>query len=327
MDKLYTNSWVLRIFALILALALFLYVGYEEKLKRESTPSATTSVEVIENVPLQAYYDNENLIVSGLPETVNVTISGPSQIVLTTKLNKNFTVFVDLEDLLIGEHHVTIQKENISEKLEVSIDPESVNIVIEEKVTQQYKVEPEMNTTLIEEGYMLDSLTVQPDVVSITGARSVIDSISFVKATVTGEKGIKESFEQNSTVRVLNNELSGLDVVVDPESVIVNVGIKEYSKVIPISLADTGTLPAGVVIESLEPVKTEITVFGKKAIIDELEHLVVEFDVAELKESGTYEAKIVLPDGITSKTKTLKVKAEVRKSTTDEATQVDDSSE
>lgn len=326
MDKLYENTWVLRIFALILALALFFYVGYEERLSKESEATAKDSVEVIENVPLEAYYDSENLIVTGLPETVNITISGPAHIALTTKLNKNFKVFVDLDDLMIGEHQVTIQHENISEKLDVSIKPASVNITIEERVTQQYKVEPEMNTTLIEEGYLLDSLKVTPEVVSITGAKSVIDSISFVKASVNGEKGIKESFEQEAPVRVLNGDLNGLDVTIEPESVSVEVVIKAYSKVIPIQLEEIGSLPEGVTLQSLKSNLQEITVYGKKAIIDEFTDLVVEFDVAQLTDSGTYEVKLVLPEGVTSKTKKLKVVAKVQNST-ENATETDDNAQ
>lgn len=325
MDKLYENTWVLRIFALLLALAMFLYVGYEDNLKRQNETSATDSVEIIENVPLQAYYDNENLIVTGLPETVNITISGPTQLVLTTKLNKNFTVFVDLDDLMIGEHHVTIHHENISDKIDVSIDPQAVNITIEERVTQQFKVEPEMNTTLLEDGYTLENLSVEPEMVNITGAKSVIDSISFVKASITEEKGLKESFEQSTPVRVLNDELSGLDVTVEPENVTVSVTIREYSKVVPITLKQKGSVQDGITIKELETEVNEVTVNGKKAIIDELTSLVVEFDVSQLTESGTYEAKLVLPDGVTSKTKTIKVSVELEVSSP-EASQSDDSS-
>lgn len=326
MDKLYGNNWVLRIFALLLALALFLYVRYEANVNRASEVSPTDSVEIIESVPLQAYYDSENLIVSGLPETVNVTISGPSQIVLTTKLNKNFTVFVDLEDLMIGEHHVTIQHENISEKLDVSIDPGTVNIEIEELVSQQFTVDPEMNATLIADGYILEDISVNPRVVNISGAKSIIDSISFVKASVDGEKGIKDSFENSTPVRVLNGELSGLDVTVEPENVTVNVKIKPYSKEVPLQIEQKGTLQDGLVIQSLKAELENVTVSGKKAIIDELTSLVVEFDVAQLTQSGTYEAKLILPEGVTSKTKKINIAVELEESSLN-AAQSNDSSD
>ncbi|MDQ7862315.1 CdaR family protein [Peribacillus frigoritolerans] len=34
------------------------------------------STETIENVPVEVYYDRENLVVSGVPETVDVTLKG-----------------------------------------------------------------------------------------------------------------------------------------------------------------------------------------------------------------------------------------------------------
>lgn len=327
MDKLYGNHWVLRIFALLLALSLYFYVGFEQKIDNENNTPAADDVEIIKNVPLQAYYDNENLIVSGLPETVNVTISGPAKIVLKTKLNQDFTVYVDLNDLMIGEHHVTIEHENISDKLEVSIDPVSVNISIEEKVTRQFDVEPEMNSSLLAEGYVLDDISVEPKTVNMTGPRSVMDSIKVVKATVADRSDIKESFSAETPVRVLNGEANSVDVLVEPANVTVNVSIKEYSKKIPITLRETGSLPEGVDQIELTTDTKEITVFGKKAIIDELTDLVVEFDVADLTKSGTYDAKITLPEGLKSKTEILKVKAEVLNSTTEEATQLNDNTD
>jgi YbbR domain-containing protein len=327
MDKLYGNSWVLRIFALVLALCLFLYVEFEEELNRDNASTTTDDVEIIKNVPLEAYYDSENLIVSGLPETVNVTISGPSTTVLKTKLNQDFTVYVDLNDLMIGEHHVTIEHENISDKLEVSIDPVSVNISIEEKVTKQFDVEPELNSSLLAEGYVIDSLLVDPKTVSVTGAKSVLDSIEVVKATVTAQSGIKESFKADTPLRVLNSEANGVEVSVNPSNVTVDVGIKEYSKSVPVTLSEKGTLPEGIELLTLTPETKEITVYGKKAIIDELTNLVVEFDMADLTKSGTYDAKVVLPEGVKSKMETLKVKAEVLSSTAEETTQSNDSSE
>ena len=53
--------------------------------------------------------------------------------------------------------------------------------------------------------------------------------------------------------------------------------------------------------------------YGKKAMIDELPGLVVEFDVSGLEKSGTYEAKVIVPDGVTVKENTIKIQANVRK--------------
>ena len=312
MDKIFESYWALRITALILAFALFFYAKAEMDTNRDTTVS--TETEILYNVPLEVYYDDTNLIVTGLPETVNVMIDGPQKIVLQTKTLQDFKVFVDLTSLMIGEHHVTIRNEGFSDKLEVSIEPKTVNVVIEERVTKEFRVDPEMNNRLIAEEYVLDKMTADPATVMVTGAKSVIENISYVKATVTGEPGIKSSFEQEANVKVLNAELNRLDVVIQPEKVNVKVEIKEYSRELPITIKQIGEFQEGVSLEDVSVEPSTLTVYGKKAMIDELRELVVEFDVADLEESGDYEAKVIVPDGVTVKANTITIHANVRKS-------------
>lgn len=321
MDKIFDSTWMLRVTALVIALALFFYVR-DLLDSSPTTSSSTEEVAVLTNVPLEVYYDDQNLIVTGLPETVNVTISGPDKIVLKTELAEDYTVFVDLNDLLIGEHRVPIQTENFSEKLEVSIDPKVVNISIEERISQEFKVDLEMNNRLLAEGYEVISKEVEPNVVTITGAKSVIDSISYVKATVTGESGIKESFKQEANIRVLNADLNRLDVIVEPAVVKVNVTVKEYSKVLPLRFIEKGVVSEGVKITNLAPLDATVRVFGKKSIIDELSEIVLEFDVALIDKSGEYEGNLILPDGIRAEPVTVKIKADVvLEEVTEESTQ------
>lgn len=312
MDKLFNSNWSLRVIALVLAILLFFYA--KAQLDQGQTAPANTQIDIITDVPLEAYYDTENLIVSGLPETVDVTIEGPMQIVLKTKLTKDFKVFVDLNALLIGEHRVTIQHENFSDKLEVSIDPKAIDIAIEEKVTKEVKVEPELNNSLIAEGYFLTGMTAEPSTVFVTGAKSVIENISYVKATVNSDKSINASFEQEANVKVLDSNLNKLDVAIEPTTVNVKVGVREYSREIPITIRRKGTPMDGVTINSLTSEKKTIEVFGPKSIIDQLTQLVVEFDISAIDDSGVYKVDLVMPNGVTRlSSKTIEVQANVTK--------------
>ena len=198
-------------------------------------------MDVIRDVPVEVYYDNENLVVTGVPETVDITIEGPTNFVQTTKLLKDFNLSVDLTNLPMGEHTVRIQPENISEKLQVRIDPATIDVVIEEKITQTFRVDPEINERLLAEDFNVVSMGVLPTTIEVTGAKSVIESISFVKATATGEQGINESFEQQARVRVLDRDLNKLNVTIDPEQVTVKVDVAEYNKEVPIVLKSRGT--------------------------------------------------------------------------------------
>lgn len=74
-NKLIENKWFIRVIALVLALLLFENVNEENK-SVVNVPQDQES-EVIEAVPVTSYYDADNLVVTGVPETVKLTLSGP----------------------------------------------------------------------------------------------------------------------------------------------------------------------------------------------------------------------------------------------------------
>lgn len=321
MDKMFDSPWVLRVTALLLAFLLFLYVqaGNESNVDTTSSEQA----DIIKDVPVKVYYDDDNFVVTGLPETVNMTIKGPFQIVLRTKALKNFTVFVDLRDLTMGEHQVPLQYENISDKLEVTLDPATINVVVEEKVTKEFRVDPEMNSNLIEDGYVLTGMFADPATVFVTGAKSAIDRISYVKATVQEDAGLNASFEQDANVRVLDRDLDRLDVVISPEKVNVKVGIEPYSKELPLVLNQVGSPPEGVTIDTLALLVNTVKVTGSKSKIDKLQQITVDVDVSNIKESKNYEVELVLPEGVkymTPQKVTVNAKVTVVEKATDNTT-------
>ena len=306
------SPWVLRIIALFLACLLFFSVRTE--LASTDKTGMTEQVEVIRDVPVEVYYDDDSLIVTGIPKTVNVTVKGPKQIALQAKLVKDFSIFVDLNDLLIGQHNVELQYENISNKLQVTLDPATVHVNIEEKVTQEFRVDPEMNNRLIEEGFYLKGMTANPATVFVTGAKSVVESISYVKATVTGEQGLKQPFSQEAAVKVLDRDLNKLDVMIEPEKVKVRVDIAEYSKELPVTIKEVGKVTEGITINKLTLDTTTLKVFGKKSILDVLTELPIEVDLSKITESKTYEFDVKLPEGATKVSEQkIKIKADVTK--------------
>ncbi|WP_141905921.1 CdaR family protein [Lysinibacillus sp. Y5S-8] len=312
MDKMMDSPWVLRIIALFLAFLLFFSVRTE--LSPINTTTTTEQTDIIRDVPVDVYYDNENLIVTGLPETVDVKIKGPMPVVIKTRATKDFSVFVDLSNLLIGEHDVKLQYENISDKLKVTLDPATIHVNIEEKVTKEFRVDPEMNNRLIEEGYILKDMTADPPTVYVTGAKSAIESISYVKATVAGEQGLKQSFSQDAAVKVLDRDLNKLDVTIEPETVKVQVDIAEYSREIPVVLKEAGQAAQDITINSLTFAPRMIKVYGRKSIIDGLTEIPVIVDLSKITESQTYEFDVKLPDGVTKiSDKKIKVKADITK--------------
>ena len=297
MDKFMDNPWFIRGIALFFAVLMFLVVQSDEE--QGSRAAGGTDIAVLQDVPLEVYYDDENTVVTGAPETVSVTIEGPGNLVRTTKTIKDFTVFVDLRTLTMGAHKVRVQTENLSEKLQVSIEPETVDVVIEERISREFRVDPEMNERLLAENYIINSLEVEPATVMVTGAKSVIDSVSFVKASVTADSGVDGPIEQLASVRVLDRDLNKLNVDIEPAEVTVKADISQYSRSVPVTLQRSGTPEEGVTINSLNTATETVKLFGPRNVLDEIGELTVSVDVSKVTASGKLTVELKKPAGVT----------------------------
>ncbi len=313
MDKFMNSPWFLRLTALFLAIILFFTVQAEEK---KGNKAVGDTMDIIRDFPVQVYYDNENLVVTGVPETVNMTIEGPANIVQTTKLLKDFTLRVDLSSLPMGRHTVKIEHENISEKLQVRLDPATIEVVIEEKITQTFRVDPELNERLLAEEFNVVKIDVLPSTIEVTGAKSVIESISFVKASITGDKEINKSFEQQARVRVLDKDLTKLNVTIVPEQVTVKVEISEYSKEVPIVLKSRGVPVTDVTVDDVSAQDKTISLFGPRKVLDQIKEFSVDVDVSEVKGQGTMMIDLKKPKGV-SKMSLDKIKVKIDATVTD----------
>ena len=316
MDKLMDNPWFMKGVAFLLAFLLFSTVsdGKNDKASDENVPSSQNS-ETIENVPVKSYFDKDNLVISGVPNTVDITIEGPKSIVQSTKTLKDFEVYVDLSDAKIGKQKVKIKIRDISDKLDIKISPSSANVTVQEKVTQEFKVEAEFNSDLLDEGYIAEQPILEPNKVKVTGAKGDIEKISYVKATVDLIGPIQETVTKQATILVLDQNLNKLNVTVEPETVEVTIPIKNSSKTVPINIIQKGNPQNGIIIDEITLDKKEAKIIGKEEIIKAIESVRAEVDISKITENTTINIPIIVPDGITKVTPevvkaTIKVKKE-----------------
>ncbi|MFT4413459.1 YbbR-like domain-containing protein [Fredinandcohnia humi] len=317
MDRFMDNRWVTRIVALMLALLLFASVSFENQPASQSPsglPIFSNYKETLTEIPVNTYYDEENLVVSGVPQYVNVTIDGPSGVTKKEGLQKEIEVYADLSDLTVGTHKVKLEYRNISEKINVKIDPAEITVVIQEKVTREFPVEVDfVNRDQIEEGYTVEEPIVEPSVVKITGAIEEIDRIALVKAVVD-LKGAKETFKQESRVAVYDKNQNVLSVTVEPSVVEITVPITSPNKTVPFRIKQTGDLAEGLSILEVASIPTEVTVFGPKEVIENIDFIEGEIDLGKIEEDTTIEVKVPVPKGVIKITpETVDVKVDIER--------------
>lgn len=308
------NRWFIKIIALLLAILLYSSVPQTGTKLTDVNVPGENSTATLKDIPVKVYYDTKNLVVSGIPNTVVVTIKGPMTHVQSAKALSNFEVYLDLTNAKIGNQRVKFKIKNLSDKLTATIKPASVKVQIQEKITKEFKVEPEFKKSLLEGGYTSGVPIVEPNKVKITGAKNVIDQITYVKALVNEKSHIKDTITTDAPIEVLDKQLNKLNVVVEPNTVKVTIPIKNTSKTVPIDVIQKGTSPAGITIESIELDTTEAAIIGDEDTVKATENVRVEVDVSKINDNTTLTLPVIISNGITKVTpETVKATVVVKK--------------
>ncbi|UAL52489.1 YbbR-like domain-containing protein [Bacillus sp. CMF21] len=326
MDKMINNHWVMRIIALLMALILYVSVNFETPAPKKQ-PGPVTSVfpsapsesakdtETIPDVEVKTYLDQEDVIVTGVPETVAVTLSGPTNSLLKAKQLKDFEIYAELSDLSIGSHRVQLKHKNIADNLEVNLNPSIITVNVEEKVTRDFPVQVDfINKDQIETGYTAQDPIVKPSVVRVTGSKTLIDSIAMIKSRVNLQNA-NETIEQESKVTVYDDDGNILPLEVYPSVVDVTVPITSPSKKLPFKLKNEGELGEGLSISNIEAVPNEVTIYGPLDVIDPLEFIDgVTVDLSKIKDDTVLDVDIPVPDGVTKVSpEKIQIKVDVEK--------------
>lgn len=317
LDNLMESKWFVRGLALILALLLYTTAYIDQNRNIPSADNNNTRTETIEDVPVVLYYDEDNFVVTGAPQTVDIIVEGNKSLVKSAKNLRDFTVYLDLTKAEIGNQRVKFEIRDISEKLNVTIKPEAVNLNVQEKVTKEFPIDIQFNKALLEDGYLSEDPVIKPNTVKITGGKDVIDQISYVKAIIERNESVNQTFTQKATVSVLDQNLNKLNVLVEPAEVDVTIPIKSPQKTVPVVIKQQGTPEDGVIIKDIEPAVREVIIYGKQSVLDKITNIEIPVNVSNINDSKDLNIPITLVDGVHAVTPhSISVKVTVEKEDT-----------
>jgi YbbR domain-containing protein len=299
LDQLTDNKMFMKLVALVMAFLLFGSIYDENMGTNDVNVPGDADVAIIAGIPVKSYYDTENLVVTGVPETVEVTLEGPTPNVQATKTQKDFEVFVDLTKAKVGKQRATLQVRDLSNGLTASINPSFVEVNVQEKVTKEYTIDVEYDKRMIAAGYEVGTPVIDPKKVTIAGGKDVMEQIIYVKATVGLPKDTKQTVNGTAAITVLDKELNKLNVMLERESVKVTIPIEKLSKTVPIEIVEKGSPPEGVVIDSISLDKKEATISGNKETLNKVENVRAEVDLSKISKSTELTLPVIISDGLT----------------------------
>lgn len=321
MDNWFKSKWFVRGLSLAFAILLYVFVGIEAKTTQVDSrfiPTASDEYEYLESVEVDIKIDSEQYVVSGVPETVAVTLEGPHSILTPIAKQLNFDVFVDVRGLEEGEHTVDMQHDRVPSELSAFIEPGEVDITIEERASKDLEVLVEYtNTDKLPVGYELGETTVSPKEITVTSSRSVIDEIGMAKVFVDVEDVTESIKNREVPVIIYDTQGNSLDLNITPDKVNVSVEVDNPSKTVDVHVQTAEDLPKGLSLLSATPDISEVEVFGTNAVLEGIEQIETDdIDLSEIKESGTIEVPLKTPEGSKLDVETIDVDIELEQTKT-----------
>lgn len=265
----------------------------------------------IENVPVELKYDEEEYYVTGAQKTVQVNFSGTPSKLKQIQATDNFNVVLDLRNYELGEFEVTYEVEGIPDDVTATVLPKKTMVSIQNLVEQTFEVQAEVNESRLSSNYTIESITTDPEVVTVRGGEDDMARIQYVRAMISGTEKITDAIRESAEVSVFDGVYNKLDVVIEPQKVAVDIKVKENSKEVPVYLNVVGSLKSGYQLDGISLENETITIYGPQDMLDEIVGVEAEINLEDIDKSGSFNVSLELPSNI-QKTEPANVKAEVK---------------
>ncbi len=297
LEKALSKKSSIIILSLVLAIIVFFIID------RENTTLLETNAEVLYDIPLSATYNDEEYVVEGLPETVDITLIGTKANLYLAKQLPTQDVTVDLSDLKPGVHKVNLKYKQSITSVEYKLDPSVVTVVVSSKKSETRSIESDIvNLKKLDSKLAINSTKLDTDEVIIKGTEDSIAKVSTIKALVNVSNMVDPKAGTN-TLRDIpliayDENGSKVDVEMVPSKVTATIQIESPSKSVPLEVEPVGNVIFGKAIKNMTTNVQKVTIYGSSKVLDNTNSIKVKVDVNNLKYNKDYTVTIKKPTGI-----------------------------
>lgn len=307
------NNIGIKIFSAVAAVVLWVLIANVEEYKVTKT---------ISDIPINVENEDSITELDKVYELdgdghVSIIIKGPRSLVEGLK-TEDFTAVADLSKLsLTNAVEIQIKPANglPMDQISVSCPENMVNVKLENRMEKQIQV------TVRTEGdpaggYAIGARTTTPNMITISGAESVIKRVQSVQVTVdvTGASSDVSMMQELVFLNTDGERVSNKRLNVNVSSVNASVEILR-TKEIPVIVETNGEVSLGYGIAAIEYQPTVILVAGRKENLDRFEKLQIkDLRVTGLSEDSEFTIEVAdyLPSGIQALDEMKQIMVQVR---------------
>ncbi|MFI3260720.1 MAG: CdaR family protein [bacterium] len=304
-DKLINNGKFLMYLSLAFAVVVFLLIDYKVLNLVE------TQYDVIPNEPVIVNYNSVSYVVEGIPETVDITITGRRSDIYLAKQLADYQVVLDLTNYEPSDNAYKINFKYVKyiDNVTYSLSPSYATVVIKEKVSEVRTLTYDLlNIDTLSPELNVANVTLEKTEVVVKSSQDVLDEISAVKALINleGQNLTKTGTYDINDVKLVAYDNAGNimdNVEIVPSVITAQVELDSYSKSVELEVSTTGTLTAGKAISSIQINGSDthsLKVYGDKDDLELLTSIPVTIDVDGLgnESSKTFNVSVSKPTGV-----------------------------
>ena len=297
LEKALSKKSSMIILSLVLAVIVFVIID------RQNTTLLEKNAEVLYDIPLSATYNDEEYVVEGLPETVDITLIGTKANLYLAKQLPTQDVTVDLSDLKPGVHKVSLKYKQSITSVEYKLDPSEVTVVVSSKKSETRSVESDIvNLNKLDSKLAINNTKLDTDEVIIKGTEDSLAKVSTIKALINVSNMVDPKAGTNTLKDIpliaYDEKGAKVDVEMVPSKVTATIEIESPSKTVPLEIEPTGNVIFGKAIKNITSSVQKVTIYGSSKVLDNTNSIKVKIDVNNLKSNKDYTVTIKKPAGI-----------------------------
>lgn len=298
LDKFLFNKKYSKLVSLVLAILLYGIVNYNTL--SSSYQSSLRYSKTISDVTVTAKYNTDTFEVTGLPETVDVVMTGDAANVTSAANSESGTVICDLDGLTEGEHEVKLTTEGYGNNVNIVVNPTNVTVTLKKKTTQQFDISYDfINQDRMDSKYSPGTPEFEYTKINVRASKDTLDSIAFVKALID-VSGQTSDFEQDAILVAYDSSGNPVNADIVPDTVHVKVPVTSPSKSVKVQVQVSGEVPDNKAIDSITMDQETVIIYGSETTLADIDQVVVTLDASSLTKDSTILRPIVLPAGVST---------------------------
>lgn len=274
-------------------------------IQERSNTLLETNAKVLYGQPVTAIYNEEEYVVEGLPETVDITMIGTKANLYLANQLPSQAVSVDLRDLGVGFHQVDLKYKQAITSVEYKLDPSTVRVNISPKQSMTTNITEEvLNLDHLNSEYSISSINLSANEVIVKSTDERLKNVAVVKALIDVDQLTDPQVGENNLKKVpvvaYDKDGKQLDVEVVPNEITAVVNIESPSKVVPVVIVPKGIdkITFGKAISEISSNLDSITIYGNQEVLDNINNIEVEIDVTDLDKNKKYTKTIKKPKDV-----------------------------